>query len=140
MHCFLNLCMFIVAYPHSFCKTVATRQHVTPRGRRRLDDRPLCSGLLAQSERRRQCTFPRAPLCPPTSHWLSFNMPVRNSLKTASFRLCATPLVRLVRLQNRLGPLSKPSFRFWFGFPQNCGFGFSFKTDPGLQVFIAHSF
>ena len=95
-----------------------------------LDGRPLCSGLLARSERRRQCTFTRAPLRPPTSHWLSFNKPVRNSLITASYRLCATPSVSLVQLQNRLGLLSKPSFLFWFGFPQNRGFGF--KTDRGL--------
>jgi len=91
--------------------------------------------LLARSQRPRQLSH----MCLPKSFHgrLSHRSApsrltslIRNSLKTTSFRLLATSSISPVRPQNRLGPPSEPKFRFWFGLPQNCGFGF--KTDPGL--------
>jgi len=82
-------------------------------------------------------TFPRAPT-QVVSRWSvtplnaqSLTSLIRNGLQT-TFTLSATSSVSPVQPQKRLGPPSEPMFRFRFGSPQKRGFGFGFKTDPGL--------
>ena len=94
-------------------------------------------GLLARSRRRRQLSHEHPPKSfhGGLSHRSTpsrLTSLIRNGLKTTSFTLSATSSVSPVRPQNRLGPPSEPKFRFRFGSPQKRGFGFGFKTDPGL--------
>jgi len=82
--------------------------------------------------------IPTRGVRPPTALWqssLSRCSALRKWFKTASFRLSATSSASpLWQVKTDLDPRQNRSFGFRLVLPQKRGFGFGFKTDPGLHT------